>query len=123
MPRQQHNARLGWLACLGLLLWALVIVWMVTGCAAAGRDQTGLALELLKLVLSNTVGGDQAGAKIGGDAEAGRDVNEPVTGWILAAAVGLFVIASLPVGCYILSHRSNAARAAVDWLKGKHCKK
>ncbi len=110
MARTRHELRWGQMtaAVLGMLLLGLAVVSVVcSGCVFDKLDVVAERVDKVEQTTAAVAVRVETVAAIA--AKAGRDVNEPVTGWILAAAVPVCFLG------YTLSHRMPGFK----WVKGK----
>ncbi len=99
---------LWWIGWLVLVVGCLfLLMGYCTGCVSDKLDVVAERVDKVEQTTAAVVARVEQVAVVA--AEAGRDVNEPVTGWILAAAVPVCFLG------YTLSHRMPGFR----WVKGK----
>jgi hypothetical protein len=118
MPKHRRRLTEGWDGhCLALILVAIIVIATAVyvlfgsfGCVAAGGDLSGIKATL------DQVAADVSVVKVAVTKSAGRDVNEPVTGWILAVG---YASAPLSILVYLVGHRLGWFRKLTDKLKGK----
>ncbi len=110
MARSKHKLRWGQMAAavLGMLLLGLAAVSaLCSGCVSDKLDVVAERVDKVEQTTAAVVARVEQVAVVA--AKAGRDVNEPVTGWILAAAVPVCFLG------YTLSHRMPGFK----WVKNK----
>ena len=102
-----------------------VSCFAMPGCAAAGGDMAGINTEIVAddMTAIRAMFAEEFTAfrlEVKNDIKAGRDVNEPVTGWILAAGI-VGVLAMIPAAFlfYFIGCRFGWFRRVVDRIKGK----